>query len=172
MPVIYGLTFVFRALGLSYQEVAIALLGENRSHYRQIRNFALVLGVAASAGLTLIAWTPLNRVWFESVSGLSPQLSSFAALPLQIMAIFPALTVLVCFQRAILIVTRKTKPISWATAVEAVGIISLLWLAMLYLPLSGALAASLSYILGRLLAVAALHRASRNDARQLKRGES
>ena len=32
MPVLYGLTFVFRALGLSYQEVAIALIGDDHSN--------------------------------------------------------------------------------------------------------------------------------------------
>ena len=156
MPVIYGLTFVFRALGLSYQEVAIALLGEDAGHARQVGRFAVGLGLFSSTCLGLIAFTPLSEFWFRDLSGLSAQLSDFARLPLQIMAVFPALTVLVCWQRAVLIDARITRPISLATAVEAVGIFSFLALAVLYLPLPGAVAAACAYLIGRLLAVAAL----------------
>lgn len=158
MPVVYGLTFIFRAVGLSYQEIAIALLGENQTNYPRVRNFAIFLGIATSCCLTLIALTPLNRIWFEVVSGLTPTLASFAALPLQIMALFPALTVLVCFQRSVLIVSRQTRPISIATAIEAIAIFGLLLLATHHLALAGAVAASLAYVGGRLLAVAVLQR--------------
>lgn len=160
MPVIYGLTFVFRAMGLSYQEVAIALLGEDRSHYRKVRNFAAGLGMLTSVCLALIAFTPLSQVWFREVSGLSRELADFAVLPLQIMAVFPALTVLICFQRSVLIVDRLTRPISVATAIEAIGIFSLLLAAMLYLPIPGIVAAATAYVVGRLMAVVVLQRST------------
>ncbi len=158
MPVIYGLTFVFRALGLSYQEVAIALLGEDPDQHRLVRNFAIGLGLFSSGCLTLIAFTPLSDLWFHDLSGLSDSLTDFARLPLQIMALFPALTVLICWQRSILISRKLTRPISLATALEAAGIFSLLTLAVLYFPLAGAVAASIAYLVGRLLAVAVLQR--------------
>jgi len=158
MPVIYGLTFVFRALGLSYQEVAIALIGENRANYQKARNFAVGLGLFCSACLGLIAFTPLAEFWFRDLSGLSQSLSDFATPALQVMAIFPALTVLICWQRALLIDARTTRPVSFATAIEAAGIFSLLTIAVLYFPLSGAVAASIAYVLGRLLAVAVLQK--------------
>ena len=72
LPVIYGLTFIFRALGLSYQEVGIALLGDQWQHYRQIRNFACGLAVTAATGLGLIAYTRLASIWFQNISGLPP----------------------------------------------------------------------------------------------------
>ncbi|MCK5912272.1 MAG: hypothetical protein KAG12_00225, partial [Desulfuromusa sp.] len=167
MPVIYGLTFVFRAIGLSYQEVAIALLGENRDNYLKVRNFAVVLGLSTSACLSLIAFTPLSRIWFQDLSGLNDLLTNFATLPLQIMAIFPALTVLICFQRSILIVTRVTNPISISTAIEALGIFSVLLLAMLYFPLPGVVAATIAYVIGRLLAIAALQRPLSSQLKQM-----
>lgn len=163
MPVIYGLTFVFRAVGLSYQEIAIALLGENRDNYPKVKNFAVALGIATSTCLALIALTPLNRIWFEGVSGLTPALASFATLPLQLMALFPALTVLVCFQRSILIVTRLTRPVSVATALEALTIFGLLLLAVSYLSFTGAVAAAGAYVIGRLAAVALLLRPVSNQ---------
>jgi hypothetical protein len=158
MPVIYGLTFVFRAVGLSYQEIAIALLGENRANYPRVRNFAVMLAVATGGCLTLIALTPLNRLWFEDVSGLTPALAAFAVTPLQVMALFPALTVLICFQRSILIVTRLTRPVSIATAAEAAVIFLLMFVALLYLPLAGVTAAAGAYVIGRLVAVVLLQR--------------
>ncbi|SHJ29036.1 Na+-driven multidrug efflux pump [Malonomonas rubra DSM 5091] len=158
MPVIYGLTFVFRALGLSYQEVVIALIGEDKANYRKARNFAVCLGLSTSCALSLIAFTPLAELWFRDLSGLSQHLSDFATPALQIMAIFPAFTVLVCWQRAILIDGRITRPVSIATAVEASGIFSLLTLSMLYFPIPGAVAASIAYAVGRLLAVLLLQK--------------
>ncbi len=167
MPVIFGLTFVFRAIGLSYQEVAIALLGEDRDNYVKVRNFAVILGLSTSACLSLIAFTPLSRFWFQNLSGLNELLTNFASWPLQIMAIFPALTVMICFQRSVLIVSRLTKPISISTAIEALGIFAVLLLAMLYLPLAGAVAASIAYVTGRLLAIAALQRPLTTQLEQL-----
>ena len=58
LPVIHGLTFIFRSAGLSYQEVGIALLGERWEHYERLRNFAALLGLAASTGLGVIAFSP------------------------------------------------------------------------------------------------------------------
>lgn len=167
MPVIYGLTFVFRALGLSYQEVAIALLGEDQNNYPKIRNFAIGLGIATSACLALIAWTPLNLVWFRDISGLTPGLADFAILPLQIMAILPAMTVLISFQRSILIIDRITRPVSLTTLLEAAVIFSVLSIAVLYFPLPGAVAASLAYICGRLIAVAVLQRSVNAERHRL-----
>ncbi|TFG96403.1 MAG: hypothetical protein E4H13_12170, partial [Calditrichales bacterium] len=43
LPVINSLVFIFRAIGLSYQEVGIALVGKNWEGYREVRNFAYIL---------------------------------------------------------------------------------------------------------------------------------
>jgi hypothetical protein len=134
------------------------LLGENKDNYPRVRNFAALLAVATGSCLTLIALTPLNRIWFEDVSGLTPALSAFAVTPLQVMALFPTLTVLICFQRSILIVTRLTRPVSIATAVEATVIFMLMFGALLYLPLTGATAAAGAYVIARLAGVALLQR--------------
>ena len=92
LPVIHGLTFIFRALGLSYLEVTIALLGSRREQVVPIRNFAALLALVATASLVTIAYTPLAVVWFHDVSGLSVELANFALLPTRILAVFPALS--------------------------------------------------------------------------------
>ena len=117
-PVVHALSFVFRAVGLSYQEVGIALLGPNNEHARELARFAAGLAVATSVALALIAFTPLAGVWFATLSGLSPDLVAFAIVPARILAPFPALSVLLSFQRAILVKGHHTRPITGATGVE------------------------------------------------------
>jgi hypothetical protein len=39
LPVVNSLVFIFRGLGLSYQEVGVALLGERYEEYTPLRNF-------------------------------------------------------------------------------------------------------------------------------------
>lgn len=153
MPVLYSLTFLFRALGLSYPEVAIATLKGGQQNREIIKVFAIYLGIALGGGLSLIAFTPLNVVWFATLSGLSTELVELAIPPLQIMAIFPALTVAIGYQRAILIDAGRTLPVTLATAVEAVGIFSIMALLILYSALPGVTSAALAYLLGRLLAL-------------------
>ena len=153
MPVLYALTFLFRALGLSYPEVAIATLKDGQQNRLVVRKFAIYLAIALGGGLSLIAFTPLNVAWFATLSGLSAELVSLAVPPLQIMAFFPALTVAIGYQRAILIDAGRTLPVTLATALEAVGIFSILAVLVLYSALPGVTSAALAYLLGRLLAL-------------------
>lgn len=158
MPVLYSLTFVFRALGLSFPEVAIATLKDGQQNQIVVRQFALMLAFALGGGLSLIAFTPLNVFWYAKVSGLSPELVRMAIPPLQIMALFPALTVAVGYQRALLINAGVTLPVTIATAVEAVGIFIVLAIFVLYSALPGVTAAALAYLFGRLLSLLYLWR--------------
>ena len=89
LPVVHGLTFIFRSLGLSYLEVVIALLGPTRQHFAMIRNFAVGLGLVAAVSLISIAFTPLAFVWFREGSGLSDELAQFAIMPARILAVVP-----------------------------------------------------------------------------------
>jgi O-antigen/teichoic acid export membrane protein len=149
LPVITSFVFIFRALGLSYQEVIIAKIGDDKSGYVQLRNFALILGGLLSFTLMLIAFTPLANIWFMDVSGLSKMLAKFAGTPLKIMAIIPALTVLISFQRSILVNNKNTGPITWGTAIEFVMILIVLFLSINIFSLVGAIAATISIVIGR-----------------------
>ena len=153
LPVIHGLTFLFRALGLSYQEVGIALFGDRWEQYRPIRNFGCVLAAVAAGGLGLIVFTPLAIVWFEGVSGLPPELAAFALLPAQILALLPAGSVWICFQRAVLVHARQTAPITWAGILEVAVVVLLLMLTTQVLSWVGAVGAATAIVGGRLAGV-------------------
>ncbi len=152
LPVIHGLTFIFRAAGLSYQEVAIALVGNNWEHYRQLRNFGYALATGTAGGLGLIVCTPLATFWFQDISGLPPHLAKFAVLPAQILVLFPAWSVWMSFQRAILVHARLTTPVTWASSLEIGTVAVLLMVTIKTFSWSGAVAASTAVLLGRLIA--------------------
>ena len=148
LPVIYGLTFIFRAIGLSYLEVVIALLGDRREHFTQIRNFA---AVGAVAGLASIAFTPLALVWFRDISSLTAELTTLALPPTRILAVFPALSVLLSLQRGTLVHARRTPPITWATLLEVMTVGITLTVGIHVLDLVGATAAAVAILIGRLV---------------------
>jgi hypothetical protein len=149
-PVVHALSFVFRSFGLSYQEAAIALLGRNNEHYRIMARFGLVLGLATSGGLAIVAFSPLASVWLETISGLTPELASYAIWPIRIMVPLPALSVYLSLQRAVLVQGRRTSPISGATVVEVAGIALLFPLFGFGLGWAGATAAFIAFLGARL----------------------
>jgi hypothetical protein len=152
LPVINSLVFIFRSLGLSYQEVGIAKIGKNWESYEPVRQFAFILAVSVVLCLGTISFTPLAHFWLVNVSGLSPELYDFSLLPLRIMTLMPGLTVILSFQRSILVATRYTSPVTWATALEVSGIILVIAVGILYHNMVGVVAATLALILGRLTA--------------------
>ncbi len=152
LPVLTSFVFIFRSLGLSCQEVVIALLGEDRQNYNILRKFAFILSASLLAVLLFIAFSPLAEVWFNEVSGLSKELTLFSITPLKIMAVFPVLTVLISFQRALLVDARKTKHITFATIIEFSGIVVVLIIAVKMLLIVGVIAAVISFVLGRIAA--------------------
>jgi hypothetical protein len=152
LPVIYSLVFIFRSIGLSFQEVGIALLEKYNNAFKPLRNFAFGLGIALVCLLSLITLTPFSNIWFHKISGLSSGLAIFAKFPAQIATLLPGLTVLISLQRALLINNKKTKPITIASSIEVISIFIILFVSIVAFNLTGAIAAFAALIVGRLFA--------------------
>jgi len=125
-PVVNALSFLFRSLGLSFQEVAIALTGDRFESAEEVRRFALYLAFGSSAGMALVAFTPLASLWYIGVSGLTPELAALAIAPTMLLVPMPGISVWLSFQRGILVNGRRTGPITVATVIE-VGLIAILF---------------------------------------------
>jgi hypothetical protein len=156
LPVVNALTFIFRSVGLSFQEAAIALLGKGEGSYQKLRSFAWLLGTVASGLLAFITFSPVVTWWFRSVSGLSKELADLAILPIRIFTIIPALEVLLAFQRALRVKDKNTRPVTMATAIEVAVIAGVLFLAVSRSNLAGVVAAALAAVSGRFCANAYL----------------
>jgi hypothetical protein len=150
LPVVTSFVFIFRALGLSYQEVIIALISENKDRLKLLLKFAAVLSAILVSVLAMFAFTPLSDFWLITVSGLSESLADFAHLPIMIMFFFPALTVLISIQRGLLVAARNTGPITMGTAMEFVVIVITLMILIKYLDIAGAVAATIAFVAGRI----------------------
>jgi len=148
-PVIYGLVGMFFTFGWSLQETCIALIGQKFEQFKKLKNFAIGLGLCATGGLFLIAYTPLSTGWFHNISGLSSELTNFSMTPIKIIAIIPLLHVLVCFLQSSLIAARFTGAVIKSTAIEVTAIIVVLFIGIHYLDMVGIMAAVSAMILGR-----------------------
>ncbi|UCC25932.1 MAG: hypothetical protein JSU98_02305 [Gemmatimonadales bacterium] len=148
-PVVHALSFIFRSLGLSFQEAAIALLGDRHEHVDPVSRFAMVLGVGSSVALALVAFTPLADVWFVRLSGLDAELAAFAIWPTRILVPLPALSVWLSYQRAVLVQAHRTAPITVATSLEVLVIAVVFVLGGWVFGMVGVTAAFLAFLGGR-----------------------
>jgi len=152
LPVINGLVFIFRAVGLSFHEAFIALLGEKGEGYVPLKKFGIIAGSLSVIILISITTTPLAYIWFQQVSGLSLELTQLSILPAIVFSIIPALTFLISIQRAVLVYTRETSPLTIATIIEVSTILIVLFIGIKYCDFVGVLAAIIAYITGRAFA--------------------
>lgn len=149
-PVVLALSFFFRSLGLAFQDVAIALMGERFEHLAELRRFGVGLGLAVSGGIALVAFTPLSDVYFMTISGLTPELTAFALTPARIIVPMPALSVLLSTQRAILVEGRRTRFITVASAIEIVAVATIFVALGWGMEMIGATAAFAAFLGGRM----------------------
>jgi hypothetical protein len=129
--------------------VAIAQMGAGFEHFQSLARFALVLALGASGTLALVAFTPLADFWFITVSGLSPELAEFALLPTAILVPIPFASVLLSFQRAMMVTSRQTRAITVATALEVGGIALFFPLLGWKMGMVGVSAAAVAILIGR-----------------------
>ncbi|HEX9640786.1 MAG TPA: right-handed parallel beta-helix repeat-containing protein [Candidatus Krumholzibacteria bacterium] len=149
-PVIHGLTFLFRAWGLSYQEVGIARLGERGEQLSALARFGFGIAIAASLAMAILVWTPLAPIWFASVSGLSPEMTRFAVWPARLAVLLPFLSALLSMQRALLMHGSHTSVLGPATLVE-LGVLGItLFVGIRLMDGVGAIVAVVALLLARM----------------------
>jgi hypothetical protein len=110
-PVVTGLIFMLRSLGIAYNEVVVALLDKPGS-YPNLRRFTGILSAVTTVVLFLVAATPLSYFWFGKVSGLSPELAEMARLGVWIAMPLPALSALQSWYQGAILYGRRTRGIT------------------------------------------------------------
>ncbi len=145
-PVVLGLMFLFRSTAMAYQEVAVSLL-KREGQERQLYRFARRLAAALGAGFVLVAITPLGRVWFSTVAGLSPDLAPLALGSALLIVPVPLLSAFVSWYRGYLIFRRKTDAIAKAVLINTAAMVLIMVLGPRIRFLSGAEVASVAFSL-------------------------
>ncbi|MEW5869435.1 MAG: hypothetical protein AB1894_09175 [Chloroflexota bacterium] len=110
-PVLTGLIFMLRSLGIAYNEVVVALLDRPGSAPGLWR-FSLYMSAATTLALLLIAATPLSHFWFGDVSALPPHLVELAQAGIWLALPLPALSVLQSWYQGAILYGRRTNGIT------------------------------------------------------------
>ncbi len=148
-PVVSGFIFMLRSMGVAFNEVVVALVGEPRST-TSLRRFTILLSVATTAIIVLIAATPLARLWLQDVSALTPELFILARNGLWIGLLLPGLNALQSWYQGVLLNSGKTRGISEAVAVFLVVTGMVLWAGVLWGEMTGLYVGLIAFSVGML----------------------
>jgi hypothetical protein len=125
-PVLSGLTFMFRSLGVAYNEVVVALLEEPLST-QSLRRFSVALTIFSSSLILIMALTPLSLFWFQIISGLEPQLAELAVIGLMIAIPTAGFAVLQSWFQGLILFGGRTRGITEAVVIFLVSCSAMLW---------------------------------------------
>jgi hypothetical protein len=115
-PVIGGLLFMLRSLGVSFNEVVVALMDAPKA-YLLLRRFATWLMLATTTALLILVATPIATLWFRQVSALSIGLATLAHSATWLALPLPAQSALQSWYQGILVFSRRTRAITEAVVV-------------------------------------------------------
>jgi len=135
-PVVSGLAFLFRSAGVAYNEVVIAHIRE-RGSTATLRRFAVGLAIATTVGMALIAATPLSRVWFGTITGLSEDLVLFSQAAVWFALLLPAAAALQSWLQGLILHSERTRAITEAVIIYLVVISAALWAGIAWGKVSG-----------------------------------
>ncbi len=119
-PVVSGLIFLLRSLGVAYNEVVVALLDEPGAA-RKLSRFAAYLAASTTFPLFVVAATPLSTLWLADLSALSPPLVELARLGLWLALPMPGLSVLQSWYQGALVNSRRTRGVTEAVVIFLVA---------------------------------------------------
>ncbi len=162
-PVVLSVMFIFRSVTMAYQEVAVALLKEDKDMY-ELRRFAFLLAGAVGSLFLAIALSPAADLWYRQVAGLSPDLLPYTTLPSIIVSFVPVLTAFLSWYRGLFIYYGRTKIIARAVGLNTGSLSLMVLLVPRFVVIDGATIAAVSFTLSLLLETSYLFVQSRRLA--------
>jgi hypothetical protein len=148
-PAVHGLVFLFRGIGMAYNEVVVALFDEPGS-VPVLRRFSLLVAMGATAVLGLLVATPFADLWFEDLMNLSPELAHMTRIGVALSLLMPAYQVLQSWFQGVLVASGKTRAVPEAVAAYAVVVASLFGIGVAYTDMPGLYFAVLTFTCGGL----------------------
>lgn len=115
-PVVAGVTFAFRSLGIAFNEVVIALAAPGESA-RQLARFTRLAGLVVTAIFLLVLLTPLTELLLNRLFALPADLLEMTYSGLWICCLLPALNFYQSWYQGALLSRKFTLPIIESVAV-------------------------------------------------------
>lgn len=171
LPVITSLTFMFRAGGVAYSEVVIAMIGRNGA-YAAMRRFVVGLISIMTIGILLIAATPLGSIWFGRITGLSDELLSIARTGLWLALLLPGLSALQSWFQGIVMHHKRTNAITEAVILYLTVTMAILFAGVLWGQVKGLYVALFAMSVGEIVRTGWLAWRSRKARDLLKTRDS
>jgi hypothetical protein len=166
-PVVSGLIFMLRSLGIAYNEVVVALLDEARSVH-SLRRFTTLLTVVTTGLMLVIAGTPSAMIWFGRVSALTPVLATLAHQALWIALPIPGLNVLQSWYQGAIVHSRTTRSITESVVIFLLITSLLLWAGVVWGETTGLFVGMIAFGVGNLAQTLWLWHRSRPVMRNLQ----
>lgn len=158
-PVLASFIFLFRGMGMAYNEVVVATL-ETPGAWRSLRRFALLLSALMSALLLIVALTPLANGYFGTVLGLKPELVALAGSGLLLACAWPTLTVYQSYYQGVLVHSGETGRVTQSVLVSLLVSVLLLGGGALLGTLPGLYVVTIAFVVGSAVQVLWLARSS------------
>ncbi len=114
-PVLSGLLFIFRSVGIAYNEVVVILIAKPNS-YSSLRKYALILVSLTTGLLLLITATPLSTIWFKHITALPSSLIPLANTALWFSLLIPGANAFQSWYQGLILHSGKTRGIPEAVA--------------------------------------------------------
>jgi len=135
-PVVYGLIFLTRGVGFAFNEVVVSLAGKPGG-MDQLRRFARILALATMSVMAVVAFTPLGKIWFRDISGLSAELTHLSSVTIMFAILMPGYQVYQSWYGGLLVHNHRTRGISEAVIVYVSLALTGLWLGSQYSTVPG-----------------------------------
>jgi hypothetical protein len=129
-PVISGLTFMLRSLGIAFNEVVVTSLDEPLST-SSLWRFTKKLAIGTTAFQLFMILTPLANFWFGRVLALPEDLATLAKFGFLLALPMPALAALQSWYQGSILYSRKTKGIPEAVVIFLVTVTLILGIGMI-----------------------------------------
>lgn len=110
-PALNGFVFMFKAIGLSYNEVVVALV-DRKGGYAALRRFTNWIMLFTTGLMVVIVASPLAGVWFGGLTGLPDDLESLAVFALWWTLPMAAMSVWASWHTGILVHAGQTQPVN------------------------------------------------------------
>ncbi|MCJ7717103.1 MAG: hypothetical protein MUO54_11380 [Anaerolineales bacterium] len=146
-PVLSGLLFIFRSVGVAYNEVVVTLINKPNS-YDNLRKYALILASSTTGLLMLITFTPLSTVWFKYISALPDSLISLANTALWFSLLIPGANAFQSWYQGLILHSGKTRGIPEAVAIFLAVTIATYIIGIYWINLPGIYIGAMGFSLG------------------------